>query len=138
MTNILKAGFLYFLGVFAIGFILGAARRFFLTAYAGPVIAVLIEIPFVLLFAWYFCRFLTRRLQIPSALYERLRMGGLAFACLITGEVLIAVLLQGGRITDFFLTFDLPENRVGLGGQIAFALFPLFQGYGEMRASNRM
>jgi hypothetical protein len=62
-------------------------------------------------------------------------MGSVAFACLMTGEILIVVLLQEGRVTDFFLTFDLPENRIGLGAQIAFALFPAIQGYDQAKAS---
>ncbi len=131
MTNVLKAGILYFLGVFAMGFILGGLRGYFLVPHTGPVIAVLIEIPFMLLFAWYLCRLLTNRLQIPSDIYQRLMMGFVAFVCLMTGEILIAVLLQEFRMTEFFLAFDLPENRIGLAGQIAFALFPLVQGYAQ-------
>ena len=49
MANVLKAGVLYFLGVFALGFILGAIRIFFLVPYSGPVVAVLVELPFILL-----------------------------------------------------------------------------------------
>jgi len=135
MINVLKAGIFYFLGVFAMGFIMGALRSFFLVSYTGPVIAVLIEIPLMLLFAWYLCLLLTRKLEIPVDIYGRLVMGSVAFACLMTGEILIAVLLQAGRVTDFFLTFDLPENRIGLGAQIAFALFPAIQGYGQAKAN---
>jgi hypothetical protein len=135
MTNVLRAGIFYFLGVFAMGFILGELRSFFLVPDAGPVIAVLIEIPLMLLFAWYLCLLLIRKLEIPSDIYGRLVMGSVAFACLMTGEVLIAVLLQDGRVTDFFLTFDLPENRIGLGAQIAFSLFPAIQVYGQAKAN---
>ncbi|WP_323800115.1 hypothetical protein [Parasphingorhabdus sp.] len=134
MTNILRAGFFYFLGVFTMGFILGALRQFFLVPYTGPVIAVLIELPLILVFAWYLCRWLTSRLRISPDHYGRLVMGLVAFSCLIIGELLISVLLQAGGLADFFLTFDLPENRIGLGGQIAFALFPLIQGYAETSA----
>lgn len=133
MTNVLKAGGFYFLGVFTLGFVLGSMRIFFLAPHTGPVIAVLIEIPVMLLFSWFFCRFLTGRFAIPPEPYERLVMGFIAFACLMTGEALIAVLMQQGQMTDFFMTFDLPENRIGLGGQIAFALFPLVQLYVDNR-----
>ena len=134
MTHIMKAGFYYFLGVFAMGFILGAFRQFFLTPYTGPVIAVLIEMPLILLFAWYFCRFIIKKLAIASDLYGRLVMGLVAFCCLIIGEVMMAVLLEQRQAMDFFLMFDLPENRIGLGGQVAFALFPVIQGYGQAKA----
>lgn len=135
MANVLKAGVFYFLGVFALGFMLGTMRIFFLVPYTGPVIAVLIEIPMILFFSWFFCRFLIRRFAVPAEPYERLMMGFIAFACLMTGEALIAVFLQQGHITDFLMTFDFPENRIGLGGQIAFALFPLLQYYGDNKAS---
>jgi hypothetical protein len=133
MTNILKGAIFYFLGVFAMGFVLGALRNVFLVTYTGPMIAVLIEIPFILLFSWYFCLLLTGKLAIPPDVHGRLVMGGVAFACLVTGEILIAMLLQHGRMTDYLLSFDLPENRIGLVGQIAFALFPVIQGYGQAR-----
>jgi hypothetical protein len=133
MANVLKAGIFYFLGVFTLGFILGAMRIFFLVPYTGPAIAVLIEIPLMLLFAWYFCRFLIRRCEVPPETYDRLVMGGVAFALLIAGEMMIALLLQGGSVAEFFVAFDLPENRIGLGAQIAFALFPLVQSYAENR-----
>jgi hypothetical protein len=131
MANVLKAGIFYFLGVFTLGFVLGAMRMFFLVPYTGPVIAVLIEIPLMLLFAWFFCRFLTGRLDISSAIYDRLLMGGVAIALVMAGEVLIVLLLLEGTVTGFFVAFDLPENRIGLGAQIAFALFPLVQSYAE-------
>jgi hypothetical protein len=133
MTNSLKAGFFYFLGVFALGFVLGVLRTLFLAPYTGPVIAVLAEIPFMLLFAWYLCRMLVERLAIPPDISMRLVMGFVAFACLMTGELLTAIQLQDGRVADIFRMFDLPENRIGLAGQIAFALFPLIQGYSEVR-----
>ena len=133
MTNILKAGLLYFLGVFAVGVLLGALRTIFLVPFTGPVIAVLAEIPLMLLFAWYLCRLLTERLGIPSDLSDRLTMGLVAFACLMAGEMLVALQLQDGRLADFFLMFDLPENRIGLAGQIVFALFPVLQGYSQVR-----
>jgi len=133
MTNSLKAGFFYFLGVFALGFILGVLRRLFLDAYTGPVIAVLVEIPFMLLFAWYLCRLLVERLVIPPDISTRLMMGFVAFALVMTGEILMAIQLQDGRFADFFRMFDLPENRIGLAGQVAFALFPLIQVYSEVR-----
>ena len=131
MSNILKAGFFYFLGVFAVGFILGALRTIFLVPYTGPVIAVLAEIPLMLLFAWHLCRLLSEKWAIPSEISDRLVMGLVAFACLLAGELLIALQLQDGRMADFFLMFDLPETRIGLAGQIAFALFPVIQGYSQ-------
>jgi len=134
MTNILRASFFYFLGVFTMGFLFGALRQFFLVPYTGSVIAVLIELPLILVFAWHLCRWLTRRLGILPDHYGRLVMGLVAFAFLIIGELLVSALLQAGSLADFFVTFDLPENRIGLGGQIAFALFPLIQGYAETTA----
>ena len=134
MADVLKAGILYFLGVFTLGFILGAIRIFFLVPYTGPVFAVLVELPVILLVSWFFCRFLTRRFTVPTEPYERLLMGLIAFVCLMIGEALVAVFLQQGRMTDFFMTFDLPENRIGLAGQIAFALFPVLQSYADSKA----
>ena len=129
MGNVLKAGIFYFFGVFALGFVLGTMRVFLLVPHIGPEIAVLIEIPLLLLFAWFFCRFLTARLDVSPETYDRLVMGSVAFALMIAGEALIATQLQALSVGEFLVAFDLPENRIGLGGQIAFALFPVIQSY---------
>ena len=138
MANVLKAGVLYFLGVFALGFVLGAMRMFFLVPITGPVMAVLIEIPPMLLFSWFFCRFLTRRYKVPAEAYDRLAMGGIAFAWLMVGDMLVRLLLQEGDLGGALVAFDLPENRIGLGAQIAFALFPLVQSYIGKESRNEL
>lgn len=133
MSVALKAGLIYFIGVFAMGFILGALRSHFLVPLTGPVTAVLIELPIILLFAWHLCRLLIARFHLPSDPSRRLMMGLVAFVCLMSGELLIAVFLQDLRVTEFFSTFHLPENRIGLAGQIIFALFPMIEGYARFQ-----
>ncbi|MEL7429628.1 MAG: hypothetical protein AAFN43_06475 [Pseudomonadota bacterium] len=46
--NTIFAGAAYFAIVFAAGFILGAARTFLLAPVAGEMLAVLVELPFIL------------------------------------------------------------------------------------------
>lgn len=131
MSRSLMAGFWYFLSVFTLGFVLGIVRILFILPQVGPVIAVFMELPIILLASWSICVIVIRQLAVPVEVNDRLMMGLSAFILLMIGEILVMQLMQGGGLQDFIYAFELPENRIGLGGQIAFALFPVIQLYGS-------
>jgi hypothetical protein len=126
MSNALRAGTAYFLAVFAIGFVLGAIRVTLVIPRIGALAAVCIEAPVMLALAWPVCDAAVRRFAVPPAVSARLAMGGFAFALLMIAELALAVLLFGRSPAQHWGSYRGLAEQVGLAGQVAFALFPLW------------
>jgi hypothetical protein len=127
MVSSLKAGCVYFLLVFAMGFALGIVRVLLLSPLLGEMLAVLIELPVILLASWLICRKLIERLTVPSTLAARLLMGATALALLLSAEALMSVLLFERSLAGHLELYQTAEGLTGLAGQIVFALFPVIQ-----------
>lgn len=127
MTSALKGGSIYFLLVFAAGFLLGIARVLILAPLLGEASAVLIELPVILVLSWFICRRLIERLRIPATLSARGLMGATALTLLLATELLMSVILFDRTITEFFAIYLTVGGLIGLAGQIVFALFPVIQ-----------
>ena len=65
MRPALVAGALYFIVLFAAGFVLGALRVLWLAPQLGVLLALLIELPIMLVFAWFAALALARRCEVP-------------------------------------------------------------------------
>jgi hypothetical protein len=65
MATASKAGALYALTVFLIGFILGTIRVLIIVPRLGETAAVLLETPLILAASWFFCRWCVDRLDVP-------------------------------------------------------------------------
>jgi len=127
MRQSIKAGFAYFLLAFGMGFALGIMRTVFVAPVLGETFAVALELPIILVFAWFICRWLTRQFLVPARLSARALMGIFAFALLMMGEVAISILLAGRSLAEHVLLYREASHILGLAGQIAFALFPVLQ-----------
>lgn len=125
MQNALKAGFVYFLLVFAAGFALGTLRMLVIVPAVGELVAVALELPFILAISWIVCRRVLRRIHVPKLANYRLAMGALAFILLMLAEVLVSTQLVGRDLASHFALYRTLPVFMGLLGQIAFALFPL-------------
>ncbi len=122
----IKAGLLYFLIVFAAGFVLGSVRTLVLAPRLGEVAAVLLELPLLLAIAWFTCRRLTAALAVSPDPRARIIMGELAFVLTILAEVVLGALL-GRSVLDVFAGFATTAGLLGLAGQALFGVFPLLQ-----------
>ncbi|MFN9358488.1 MAG: hypothetical protein ACK6A4_16995 [Alphaproteobacteria bacterium] len=120
------AGSLYFLAVFAIGFLLGTIRTLALEAGfgVGRLLAVLIELPIMLGASWLAAGFLLRRLAVGGGLLARIVMGGFAFLLLMGAEAVLSVVLAGRTLAQHFALYGEASHALGLLGQIGFALIP--------------
>ena len=85
----------YFGCVFAAGFALGALRMAFIVPLLGKTVAVAMELPIILVIAWFACRWLVNHFVVPSRLVSRAVMGTVAFALLMVGEGFLSLLLAG-------------------------------------------
>jgi hypothetical protein len=131
MWSSIRAGVVYFVIVFAIGFILGTIRVLLVAPRTGELGAVLIEVPLMLMAAWIVCSSLTRRYRVAPRLMNRVAMGVSAFVLLMMAELLLSICVFGNTIESTFTGYLTPHGFVGLGGQLMFALFPLLQLHGR-------
>ncbi|WP_052341072.1 hypothetical protein [Salinarimonas rosea] len=132
MGRALIAGLAYFALVFAAGVVLGTLRAFVLTPAFGHVGAVIVELPVILAIAAIAARRLVRRFAVPPALGPRAAMGTLAFGLLILAELGLSVALFGRTPGAHWATYTTLPAQLGLAGQVAFALLPLFVARGPI------
>ncbi len=127
MRQAIRAGLLYFLVVFAVGFALGAARVTWLVPQIGALAAVACELPLMLGAAWLLCGAVLRRCAVPSGLVPRLVMGGVAFVLLILAELALAVWGFGRTPAAFLAGYAGAAEQLGLAGQFGFAALPAWR-----------
>lgn len=120
----LRAGALYFLLIFALGFVLGTVRVLLVEPALGLEKATLIELPVMLVASWLACGWVLRRSRVQN-LRERAVMGALAFVLLMAGELGVSTLLMGRSVAEHLATYGEAPRQWGLAAQIAFAVFPL-------------
>ncbi|MBW4458945.1 MAG: hypothetical protein KME47_01690 [Nodosilinea sp. WJT8-NPBG4] len=127
MNNSIRVGFLYFVAVFAIGFLLGTLRVLVLIPKLGELVSTFIELPILLSAAWLISDFLTTQFNVPSQWWVRLNMGIVAFGVLMAAELGLSVWLFGSTVQGHFAAYQSLPKTIGLAGQAVFALIPLLQ-----------
>ena len=131
MRSSLRAGFVYFAIVFAIGFILGTIRVLLVAPTIGELAAVLIELPLMLIASWIVCSALISRYRVAPAFLDRFTMGASAFVLLMAAELALSIYLFGSPVESTVAGYLTAQGMAGLGGQVLFALFPLLQLHGR-------
>lgn len=126
MGSSFKAAALYVAMVFAAGFILGSLRVLVIAPTLGPVIAVLLELPIILLVSWLVCTRIIDWCNVPETITDRLIMGALAFALLMAVETLLGLAI-GRPVSEQWAAYGTLAGQLGLAGQIGFAMVPLVQ-----------
>lgn len=127
------AGCVYFLVVFAAGFLMGTLRVLLIGPAVGETGAVLLEIPIMLAIAWFVSGRAIAWFAVPARLWPRLAMGGMAFALLMLAEIGVSVLAFQRTLVEHFQAYLAAPALIGLAGQIALALFPAAQLSGNCR-----
>ncbi len=120
----LKPALLYFALTFAVGFVLGSIRVPLLVPRVGEVAAVLIEAPFILLASFLIARWVIGRFAPDAGAARRLLIGVLAFAMLLSTEVLMSW-LRGIAPREFVASLFKTAGAIGLACQVLFAIMPL-------------
>ncbi len=113
--------------MFALGFLLGAARVLLLAPALGDLGATFVELPVMLAISWIYCVSLLRRLAVPAKAVPRIIMGVTAFTLLMIAEVLLGIGLFDRSLPQQMREMMSGPGIAGLLGQVAFALFPLLQ-----------
>jgi hypothetical protein len=120
----------YALLAFVAGFALAIIRVPLLEPNVGPLTAVLIEAPFILILSWLACRVVLRRYgaggSTPLSLAGAGALGGVALLLLLLAELTLS-LLMGKSLSAFGQALVAPAGLLGLGLQLVFASFPIVQ-----------
>lgn len=119
----LRLGGLYFLIVFAIGFMLGTIRTVALAPSLGEISATLIELPVMLAASWFVCGWLLKRTPLRAS--AAAAMGTVALVLLLIAEAMLSILAFGRTPIEHLALYTQPASILGLIGQIMFGAFPL-------------
>lgn len=122
----LKAGLVYFVAVFGLGFVFGVLRTLALEAFPGlsRLGAVLIEVPVILAIAWVVCGVLMRRFSITGREGPAMVMGVTALLWLLVAEAGLSMGLNQLSLQAHVALYQQPSFLIGLVGQCVFAVFP--------------
>lgn len=118
---------LYFLAVFAAGFLLGLVRVLILVPLCGELLAVGLELPFMLWISWIASARIAVWMEIPARRADRLLMGGAGLALLLLAEAALSRGIYGLSLAAFLAGLTTPAGALGLTAQIGFALIPWLQ-----------
>jgi hypothetical protein len=131
MTRPLVAGTVYFLLLFALGFVLGTLRVLVVAPRLGEVWATLMEVPVMLLAAYAICGWAMRYWQVPPAIPVRLGIALWFMMLLLVFETILGVTLFERSLAELAATLTSPAGLLGLAAQGVAALFPLILERGE-------
>jgi hypothetical protein len=124
MGRVARAALAYFAAVFAAGFVLGIAREFVVRPRLGPLAAIVVEAPAMLLVCWACARWMVRRFGVATR-GELVRMGTLAFALLMVAELGGSIGLRRMGAAEWIAQFATPAGAISLGLFVVFAAMPL-------------
>jgi hypothetical protein len=123
----LRAGFLYAVIVFVVGFGLGTIRVLLLVPRLGATIAVLLEAPLILLASWVVSRWCMDRYRVRVDVGARVLVAVVAFGTLMFAELGVSLIVFGNTIAQHLAGYRSVAGVIGLAAQICFASFPLVQ-----------
>ena len=103
---ILKAGVLYFVVVFGVGFVLGTVHTLWVVPRFGTRMAELMETPIMLIVTIVAARWIALHLAVPFAPLARLGMGAIALVLLLVAEFGLVLWLRGLSIREYLASRD--------------------------------
>jgi hypothetical protein len=126
--QIAKAGSLYFLLVFAAGFVLGTIRTLWVVPKLGVRTAELMEAPLMFGLSILAALWVVRRLRFPPDWLPRLAFGCVGLGLMLLVEFTFVLWIRGITIREYFATRDPISGGVYFLTLAAFAVMPVFVG----------
>jgi hypothetical protein len=133
LKRALVAGTVYFLALFALGFLLGTIRVVFVAPRYGQVTGTLAEVPVMLTAAYVICRWVLNHWRVSPRSTIRWTMVPLFLVLLFTFETLFGLALFGRTLSEQWAALVTLAGVLGLSAQVIAALLPVFVGKGEPR-----
>jgi hypothetical protein len=125
ISQVLKAGALYFTLVFGAGFVLGSIRVLWLVPRTGERTAELMETPIMLVVTILAARWVAARQALPHSPVLRLGVGCVALGLLLLAEFTLVLGLRGLTISEYLASRDPVSGAVYVAMLGVFALMPL-------------
>jgi hypothetical protein len=116
----LKAGAVYFLLLFALGWVLGPMRELWAAPRFGRVTALLFEAVAMLITMFISARWAIRRFDVGHALPATIGMGLVSLAILLPAEIAGALWVRGLSLLEYLASF---ANAPGVISLVMFLLF---------------
>lgn len=116
----LKAGVIYFLPVFALGWVLGPIRVLWAVPHFGRLTPLLFEAVIMLIAMFVSARWVIRRFDVGSSLPATIGMGIVAVAILLPAEIAGALWVRGLSLRAYLASF---ANTPGIISLVMFLLF---------------
>lgn len=124
MVSIAAAGALYFLLVFAAGFLFGVLRTLFVVPRVGARWAELLESPLMLAISVWAAWWMSTRLQVPATVTARLAMGLVALVLMLMAEFGLLLRLRGLTLRAYLAGRDPVSGAVYYLLLLVFAAMP--------------
>ena len=120
----LKAGTIYFLLVFAVGWVLGPIRELWLVPHLGRTTGSMFEAPLMVIAMILAAGWVLRRLNVPYALNARLGVGLVALAILLVAEIAGVRWVRRISIQEYLACNATPSGLISLLLFLLFAAMP--------------
>lgn len=101
-----KAGVIYFIVVFGVGFVLGAIRLLFVFPRFGTRVADLMELPIMLVVIIVAARWTVRHCAVLPTTSTRLSMGLIALCLILLAEFILGLWLRGLSMGEYLAIRD--------------------------------
>lgn len=126
MAPVVKAGVIYFVVVFTLGFVLGTIRTLWVVPALGARNAELAEAPVMVLMSFLVARWIVSRWLHSLTSVGRLAAGLIALTLMVTTEFTVVLWIRGLTIREYWATRDPVSGTVYVISLVLFALMPLF------------
>jgi len=123
-----KAGGIYFLLVFARGWVLGPIREFWAVPNFGRVAATLLEAVIMLIAMIAAARWVIRRFKVSHTLSATISMGLIAIGLLVPTEIAGVLLVRGLSLREYVGSFTTAPGVISLLMFLLFAVMPTLVG----------
>jgi hypothetical protein len=119
-----KAGVVYFLLMFAVGWILGPIRELWAVPHFGRVEATLLEATIMLVAMVLAARWVIRRFEVRQTPPATIAIGLVALGVLIPAEIAGVVFVRGLSFQDYFSSFLTAPGMISLVMFLIFTAMP--------------
>jgi hypothetical protein len=114
-----KAGVIYFLLVFVVGWILGPIRELWAVPHFGRILAMLSEAVIMLIAMIVAAGWVIRRFHVPRTLPATISMGLVALGLLVPAEIAGVLWVRGLSLQEYLASF---ANGLGVISLVMFLL----------------